>query len=208
MRVLGIDPGLTRCGVGVIDMVRRTPSLVHVDVLRSAHTDAIESRLLEISTGVDTAIDTFQPDRIALERVFAQANVRSVMGVAQISGIVLLAAAKRQIPVTLHTPNQVKSAVTGYGSAEKKQVQIMVQKILGLDAMPKPADAADALAIAICDGWAAHLVVPSNTHASRVPHPKPTHAPTPAQALWRAAEQRAANGAGAARRGGSVGRGN
>lgn len=183
VRVLGVDPGLTRCGVGVVDLVQRTPSLVHVAVLRSDADEPIELRLLRIARGVEEAIDTHQPDAIALERVFAQANLRSVMGVAQISGIVLRAAAEREIPISLLTPTEVKAAVTGYGAADKRQVGEMVRRLLRLEAAPKPADAADALAIAIAEGWRA-----------RAPRAGAASSATPAQRAWAAAEAAARAG--------------
>lgn len=184
VRVLGVDPGLTRCGVGVIDVALRTPTLVHVEVLRSVADEPIEQRLLRIGRGVEAAIDAHRPDAIALERVFAQANLRSVMGVAQISGIVLRAAAEREIPISLLTPTQVKAAVTGYGAADKQQVGEMVRRLLRLDAAPKPADAADALAIAIAEGWRPRPVTRTDGAA------------TPAQRAWAAAESSARSGRG------------
>lgn len=183
MRVLGVDPGLTRCGVGVVDVAHRTPSLVHVEVLRSAADEPIEQRLLRIARGIEAAIDAHRPDRIALERVFAQSNLRSVMGVAQISGIVLRAAAEREIPIALLTPTEVKAAVTGYGAADKRQVGEMVRRLLRLAVAPKPADAADALAIAIAEGWKA-----------RMPQPGSEGTVTPAQRAWAAAETAARSG--------------
>ncbi|SDR67239.1 crossover junction endodeoxyribonuclease RuvC [Agrococcus carbonis] len=174
VRVLGVDPGLTRCGIGVIDVERRTPSLVHVEVVRSDADEPIPQRLLRIGRGVEAAIDRHRPDAIALERVFAQANLRSVMGVAQISGIVLRAAAERELPISLLTPTEVKAAVTGYGAADKRQVGEMVRRLLRLQAAPSPADAADALAIAIAEGWRARVPVRG--------------AATPAQQAWAAAE--------------------
>ena len=174
VRVLGVDPGLTRCGVGVVDVERRTPALVHYEVLRSGADEPIEQRLLHIARGVEAAIDVHRPDAIALERVFAQANLRSVMGVAQISGIVLRAAAERGIPISLLTPTEVKAAVTGYGAADKRQVGEMVRRLLRLESAPKPADAADALAIAIAEGWRARAPKQGGS--------------TPAQRAWAAAE--------------------
>ena len=154
MRVLGIDPGLTRCGVGVVEgAIGRTLSLVEVGVVRTTPDLPIEDRLLLISRGIETWIDATAPDAIAVERVFSQANVKTVMGTAQVSGLALVAAAARGIPVTLHTPSEVKAAVTGSGSADKTQVGAMVTRLLRLDAPPKPADAADALALAICHIW-------------------------------------------------------
>ena len=153
-RILGVDPGLTRCGVGVIySASARTVSFVDVSVIRSPADAPLEQRLLTIRDGLNLVLDTFRPDVIAIERVFAQHNVRSVMGTAQVAGIALLLAAERGLAVALHTPSEVKAAVTGYGRADKKQVTTMVTAILKLDAPPKPADAADALALAICHAW-------------------------------------------------------
>ena len=154
MRVLGIDPGLTRCGVGVVEGgIGRTLSLVEVGVVKTTPELAIEDRLLLIARGIDTWIEATAPDAIAVERVFSQANVRTVMGTAQVSGLALVAAATRGIPVTMHTPSEVKAAVTGSGRADKAQVGAMVTRLLRLEAVPKPADAADALALAICHIW-------------------------------------------------------
>jgi crossover junction endodeoxyribonuclease RuvC len=154
MRVLGIDPGLTRCGVGVIEgQPARPPRLVAVDVIRTDHDGEISLRLLTIAEAVEAAISRYQPDVIALERVFSQRNVRTVMGTAQVSGVVILAAARAAIPVVLHTPTEVKAAITGSGRADKAQVAAMVTRLLKLSAAPKPADAADALALAICQLW-------------------------------------------------------
>lgn len=154
MRVLGIDPGLTRCGVGVVDgRIGRPLSLVEVGVLKTSTELPIEQRLLLVSRGIDAWIEATSPDAIAVERVFAQANLRTVMGTAQVSGLALLAAANRGIPVAMHTPSEVKAAVTGNGRADKAQVGAMVTRLLRLDAPPKPADAADALALAICHIW-------------------------------------------------------
>ena len=153
-RILGVDPGLTRCGVGVIDSARaRSVSFVHVAVIRSAADAPLERRLLSIRNDLVAVLDEFQPDVIAIERVFAQHNVRSVIGTAQVAGIALMLAAERGLAVALHTPSEVKAAVTGYGRADKNQVTAMVTAILKLDTPPKPADAADALALAICHAW-------------------------------------------------------
>ncbi|GAB3607939.1 crossover junction endodeoxyribonuclease RuvC [Humibacter ginsengiterrae] len=180
VRVLGIDPGLTRCGVGVVDVAPdRRATLVAVTVIRTAPDAPLERRLLTIGDGIAALMDQHRPDAIAIERVFAQHNVRTVMGVAQISGVALHAAASRALPVGLHTPTEVKAAITGYGTAEKRQVQNMVAKVLGLDQIPKPADAADALAIAICHAWRAPFVAPDAGSSTL----------TPAQQAWRAAEK-------------------
>lgn len=154
MRVLGIDPGLTRCGVGIVEgRIGRPLDLVDVGVVRTTPDLPIEQRLLLIRRGIEAWIEATTPDAIAVERVFSQANVKTVMGTAQVSGLALVAAADRGIPVTMHTPSEVKAAVTGSGRADKAQVGAMVTRLLRLDAPPKPADAADALALAICHLW-------------------------------------------------------
>jgi crossover junction endodeoxyribonuclease RuvC len=150
VRILGIDPGLTRCGFGAIDAgVSRTVVFVEVGVIRTPASDELSRRLLAVRDELVSVMDRVKPEVVAIERVFAQHNVRSVMGTAQVAGIALMLAAERGIAVALHTPSEVKAAVTGYGRAEKKQVTEMVARILGLDELPKPADAADALAIGI-----------------------------------------------------------
>lgn len=154
MRVLGIDPGLTRCGLGVVEgSIGRPLSLVDVGVVRTPPGLPIEQRLLLIAEGIDEWIERHRPDAIAVERVFAQHNLKTVMGTAQASGLALVAAARRDIPVALHTPSEVKAAVTGSGRADKAQVGAMVQRLLRLTEVPKPADSADALALAICHIW-------------------------------------------------------
>ena len=158
MIVLGVDPGLTRCGVGVVDAAPgQQPRLVHVSVIRTPADDPLDRRLLHIDAAVAEVIDAHTPDAMAVERVFSQHNVRSVMGTAQVAGLVLLAAARREIPIGMHTPTEVKAAVTGSGRADKNQVTTMVTKLLRLDARPTPADAADALALALCHGWQAPM---------------------------------------------------
>ena len=154
MRVLGIDPGLTRCGVGVVEgAVGRPLGLVEVGVLRTTADQPIEQRLVVIARGIEEWMESIRPDAVAVERVFSQANVKTVMGTAQVSGLALVAAARRGIPVALHTPSEVKAAVTGNGRADKAQVGAMVARLLGLAEVPRPADAADALALAICHLW-------------------------------------------------------
>lgn len=154
LRVLGIDPGLTRCGVGVVDVrADRSASLVHVGVVRSESTAPIHERLAVIAAGLREIVDSLAPDVVAVERVFAQHNRQTVMGTAQASGIALLVAGERGLPAATHTPSEVKAAITGYGAADKRQVQTMVARVLRLDALPQPADAADALAIALCHAW-------------------------------------------------------
>jgi crossover junction endodeoxyribonuclease RuvC len=154
MRVLGIDPGLTRCGVGVVDgSVGRPLTMVHVGVFRTPPELDIARRLHQLEQQVEASILEHRPDVVAVERVFSQHNVRTVMGTAQASGIAMVVAARHGIPVQLHTPSEVKAAVTGSGRADKAQVTQMVTRLLRLTTAPTPADAADALALAICHIW-------------------------------------------------------
>jgi len=154
VRVLGVDPGLTRCGLGVVDGFRPgQASLVAVGVVRTAAGDDIGRRLCGIETAVEAWLDEHRPDAVAVERVFSQANVRTVMGTAQAGAVAIVAASRRGLPVALHTPSEVKAAVTGSGRADKAQVTTMVTRLLQLSDRPTPADAADALALAICHLW-------------------------------------------------------
>ena len=154
MRVLGIDPGLTRCGLGVVEgSIGRPLKLVDVDVLRTSSGLAIPQRLMLIERGIEEWLEQHQPDAVAVERVFARSDVSTVMGTAQASGLAMVAAARRGIPVALHTPSEVKAAVSGNGRADKAQVGAMVARLLRLTEAPKPADAADALALAITHIW-------------------------------------------------------
>jgi len=154
VRVLGIDPGLTRCGLGVVDGAVGTPlRMAAVGVVSTPAELPIAERLREIDRNVEAWLDLHRPDVVAVERVFSQHNVTTVMGTAQASGIAMVAAARRGIPVALHTPSEVKASVSGSGRADKAQVAAMVARLLRLDAAPKPADAADALALAICHIW-------------------------------------------------------
>jgi crossover junction endodeoxyribonuclease RuvC len=154
VRVLAIDPGLTRCGVGVVDGGHGTPlSMVAVDVVRTPATDEIARRLTALERAIEGWIERTQPDAVAVERMFMQHNVRTVMGTAQAAAVAILVAGRRGIPVATHTPSEVKAAVTGFGNADKAQVTAMVTRLLRLPAAPKPADAADALALAICHLW-------------------------------------------------------
>ncbi|WP_413806140.1 crossover junction endodeoxyribonuclease RuvC [Streptomyces sp. OE57] len=156
MRVLGVDPGLTRCGVGVVEGVAGRPlRMLGVGVIRTGADTATADRLVLIERGIEEWLDAHRPEFVAVERVFSQHNVRTVMGTAQASAVAMLCAARRGLPVALHTPSEVKAAVTGSGRADKAQVGSMVTRLLRLDAPPKPADAADALALAICHIWRA-----------------------------------------------------
>jgi crossover junction endodeoxyribonuclease RuvC len=154
MRVLGVDPGLTRCGIGVIDGVPgRALTLVGTDVIRTPPGDDIALRLLALEAGIESWLTEHRPDAVAVERVFSQHNVRTVMGTAQAGAVAILCAARRGLPVALHTPSEVKAAVTGNGRAGKDQVTEMVTRLLRMDNPPRPADSADALALAICHLW-------------------------------------------------------
>ncbi len=154
MRVLGVDPGLTRCGIGVIDgMPGRVLTLVATDVIRTPAGDDIALRLLALEEGIERWLTEHRPDAVAVERVFSQQNVRTVMGTAQAGAVAIVCAARRGLPVALHTPSEVKAAVTGNGRADKEQVTVMVARLLRMDNPPRPADSADALALAICHLW-------------------------------------------------------
>ena len=180
MRILGIDPGLTRCGLGVVEAgPSKTLTLVSVAVATTDSSLPTPLRLAEIADAVEHALEEAEPSAVALERVFSQHNVRTVMGTAQVSGVVMLAAERRGIPVALYTPSEVKAAVTGSGRAPKAQVAQMVTRLLGPDVPAKPADAADALAIAICHAWRGAGGEPGSAES------------TPAQRRWAEAERAA-----------------
>jgi crossover junction endodeoxyribonuclease RuvC len=154
MRVLGIDPGLTRCGIGIVEnSTSQNLTLVSVGVIYTPIDSKLEARLLELESQLKHWIEDFSPDVIAVERVFSQLNVRTAMATGQAAGVALLIAARAGIPVVMHTPSEVKAAVTGSGRADKKQVALMVQKLLKLEEIPKPVDSTDALALAICHHW-------------------------------------------------------
>ena len=154
IRVLGVDPGLTRCGIGVVDGAPgRAPRLVRVGVIRTSPGDDVAARLLAIETEMESWLDACRPDAVAVERVFSQQNVRTVMGTAQAGAVAIVCAARRGLPVALHTPSEVKAAVTGNGRADKEQVTTMVTRLLRITDPPRPADAADALALAIYHLW-------------------------------------------------------
>ena len=188
MILLGVDPGLTRCGVGVIEAgANRRLSFIHVDVVRSDPHTSQDLRLLTIYNGLCSKMDRFIPDAVSIERVFAQSNRNTVLGTAQAAGMAMLAAAQRGIPVALHTPTEAKLAITGNGKAEKIQIERMVAKVLGLNTLPQPADAADALSLAIC-----HALRPQGAlqGGEREQHL------TAAQRQWAQAAQKAARRAG------------
>ena len=154
MRVLGVDPGLTRCGYGIIDgEPGRRLALVATGVVSTSAGDEIGLRLLALEEQVERWLTDYRPDAVAVERVFSQQNVRTVMGTAQAGAVAIVCAARRGLPVALHTPSEVKAAVTGNGRAGKDQVTAMVTRLLRVTDPPRPADAADALALAICHIW-------------------------------------------------------
>lgn len=149
--VLGIDPGLTRCGYAVLRVSGNTEvSMSALGVLSTSPENDLPTRLAEIAREIEDLLDEYQPSAVAVERVFFQSNVRTAMSVGQVSGLVLSAVARRNIEVVQYSPNQVKLALTGWGGADKAQVQKMVKERLKLNSIPKPADAADAAAIALC----------------------------------------------------------
>lgn len=200
--ILGVDPGLTRCGFGVVRMsANRQVEWVHHEVQGTGADQPLEKRILSIAQAAESVMDRFGPDALAIERLFAYNNAPTVVGTAQASGAVIVEAARRHMSVAWHTPSEVKAAVTGDGTADKKAVTRMVVRILGLDSDPKPADAADAIAIAICHGWRSGVgsgydaQVATSTHQgarTRLNQLKAAQGSlTPAQRAWKAAEQAA-----------------
>ena len=191
LRVLGVDPGLTRCGIGVVDVEKnRRATMVAFGVVGTSPEESLDQRLLVIATSIDEWLDKYEPQVLAVERVFSQLNVSTVMGVAQASGVVIAAAARRGIPVALHTPSEVKAAVTGSGTSNKDAVTKLVTKILRLDAPPRPADAADALALAITHAWRSGSGAPARGAAAVTTGPG-SQSLTPAQRAWADAEAKA-----------------
>jgi len=196
MRVLGVDPGLTRCGLAVVDgSVGRKVTCVQVDVVRTPVDADLAVRLLAVSDAVDDWLDRHRPEVVAVERVFSQYNVRTAMGTAQAGGVVALAAAKRGLPVMFHTPSEVKAAVTGSGRADKAQVTAMVTKLLGLREAPRPADAADAIAIAVCHIWRAPMRNRLAEAEARAAQMARNHKARLAAAATRASDDRSASSA-------------
>jgi crossover junction endodeoxyribonuclease RuvC len=155
MIILGIDPGIATVGYGVVNYDRNNFKVIQYGVITTAAGLPASTRLLEISNDIGTLIETFKPDSAAVEELFFTSNRKTAMQVAQSRGVILLECCRRNVPLFEYTPLQVKQAVVGYGKAEKKQVMEMTRLILKLDKIPKPDDAADALAIAICHGHSA-----------------------------------------------------
>ncbi len=150
MIVVGIDPGLARLGYGVIKVEGSVVTPLCYGCVETSAKKRSSERLLEIYTEIIHLFDRYSPDSLAMEKLFFSKNVTSAMNVSEVRGIVLLAAEQHQIPITEYTPNQIKQAITGSGSADKCQMQDMIKRLLHLDAVPQPDDAADGLSIALC----------------------------------------------------------
>ena len=198
-RIMGVDPGLTRCGMSMVDMTaNRKAHFVNVGIAGTLPAESLDQRILKIFNATQQWLSVYRPDALAIERVFAQEQVNTVIGTSHASGAVIAAAASAGVPVFFHTPSEVKAAVTGSGRADKASVGRMVTRILGLERMPKPADAADALAIAICHGWrgggigsGVNMAAQTQTHQGSRPVASRASNLTPAQKLWMEAEARA-----------------
>jgi crossover junction endodeoxyribonuclease RuvC len=150
MIVIGIDPGLARVGYGVIEVSNQKPEPVCYGCIESGKDQRISERLLHIYTELAALFEKYPPAHVAVEKLFFSKNITSAMSVSEARGVILLLAEQRLIPVTEYTPNQVKQAITGSGRADKRQMQEMITRLLHLDRIPKPDDAADALSIALC----------------------------------------------------------
>lgn len=168
MIILGIDPGVATIGFGVLEVVRNRQKVLGFGVITTAAGLPLSTRLLQISQDMAELLETFSPDEMAVEELFFSKNVTTGIAVAHGRGIVLLEGERFGLPIYEYTPNQVKQAVTGYGKAEKKQVMSMTQKLLGLKELPRPDDAADALAVALCHSRAATSLM----NQERVYNPK------------------------------------
>ena len=201
-RILGVDPGLTRCGFAVVEMLpNRKGQSLHVEVKGTRSDQDLAERILAIQRAAEDVLDSYAPDVLAIERVFSSNNAPTAIATAQASGVVIAAAAARGIPVAWHTPSEVKAAVTDDGRANKDAVARMVQRILGLPGLPKPVDATDAYAVAICHGWRAGVGATFSATAATRTHQgartalqrateAQTRVQTPAQRAWAAAEKR------------------
>lgn len=150
MRILGVDPGTLRMGVGIVDAQEGKLDAVHYDVLTCSRRSLPSQRLYELYQGIVKTIETWSPDEVAIEEPFVARNVRSAMAVGQAQAVAMLAAAHFGLPVSTYSPPEIKKAVTDFGGSAKSQVQEMVRLLLGLPELPQPDDAADALAVAIC----------------------------------------------------------
>ena len=167
--VMGVDPGLTRCGYAVLSMASsRSITPVAIGVIRTSPSLPLHDRLAELHTEIDSLLAEYRPSAVAIEQVFFQNNVRTAMSVGQASGIVLALAARAGCEVAQYTPSQVKNTVAGWGGATKDQIGRMVQQRLSLESIPEPADAADAAAIALCHCAVAPFVASRDAALSRV----------------------------------------
>ena len=167
MLILGIDPGTATTGYGILNKEGDRTIPVAFGAILTSPKETPANRLKSIYEQLGRLFDTYKPDVLVTERLFFAKNETTAFSVGRTVGVVLLLAAQRGIPTVEYTPNEVKQAVVGYGGAEKKQVQFMVQRILGLSEMPKPDDAADALAICICHAHSAAIKSLRDTKASR-----------------------------------------
>ena len=152
MKILGIDPGIATIGFGLIQSEHGKHRLLQYGTITTPAGQSLSKRLLQISNDMDRLLDAFHPDEIAIEELFFKTNITTGISVAHGRGVILLSIEKHEIPVFEYSPVQVKQAVTGYGKASKPQVMRMTQRLLQLREIPRPDDAADALAIAICHG--------------------------------------------------------
>ena len=150
MLILGIDPGFAIVGFGLVETAGGRQRLVNCGAITTQAGDPLPARLLQIANDMDLLLEQFKPEAMAVEELFFTNNITTGIGVAQARGVILLAAEKRGVPIFEYSPSQVKQAVVGYGKAEKRQVMDMTRRLLGLAAPPKPDDAADAVAIALC----------------------------------------------------------
>jgi crossover junction endodeoxyribonuclease RuvC len=150
MIVIGIDPGLARVGYGVIGVVGRKPVPLCYGCIETGKEGTNSARLLQIYTEAAALLERYPPAHIAVEKLFFSRNITSAMGVSEARGVLLLLAEQKKVPVTEYTPNQVKQAITGSGRADKRAMQEMITRLLHLDGIPEPDDAADALSIALC----------------------------------------------------------
>lgn len=162
MRVLGIDPGLAIVGFGILDSIKGSPVHVRHGVIRTAAGEKLENRLLTIAEDLKELITVYKPEAVAIEKLFFNKNVTTGIPVAQARGVILLVLAQHGLPIHEYSPQQVKMAVTGYGSAEKMQVIELTKQLLRLQNTPKPDDAADALAVAVCHVHSAGSLIPVN----------------------------------------------
>jgi crossover junction endodeoxyribonuclease RuvC len=150
MRVIGIDPGYGRIGWGVVEIERHALSPCSWGCIETPKESPIPARMLQVWHELNRLLEAWSPDGMAVESLYFSKNVTTAMQVAEVRGIIRLAAAERDLPVAEYTPNQIKQAVTGSGRADKHQVQEMVRRVLALEEIPRPDDAADALACAVC----------------------------------------------------------